>query len=77
MALETDPKVLIAFVEAAALAQGVDLGILLPEFAYVESLASTASTVTSTVNQQPETCTPSGTTAEVDALILAAVKNLK
>ncbi|KAL8287086.1 hypothetical protein RQP46_004092 [Phenoliferia psychrophenolica] len=77
LALDTDPKVLIAFVEAAALAQGVDLGILLPEFAYVLSLESTASTVTTSVNLQPETCTPSGTTAKVQALILAAVKNLK
>ncbi|KAM0750211.1 hypothetical protein T439DRAFT_247618 [Meredithblackwellia eburnea MCA 4105] len=77
LALNTDPKVLIEFVEAAAAAQGVDLGILLPEFAYVLGLASTASSVTATVNQNPETCTPTGTTVEVQNLILAAVANLK
>ncbi|KAI5474806.1 pre-rrna processing protein [Pseudohyphozyma bogoriensis] len=75
--LNTDPKALIQFVEAAATAQSVDLGILLPEFAYVLGLSSTASSVTSSVNQQPETCAPTGTTREVQALILAAIKNLK
>lgn len=79
-ALVTDPRVLIQFIEAAATAQGVDLGILLPEFAYVLSLpptALTASTIIASVNPNPETCAPTGTTARVDALILAAVKNLK
>ncbi|KAL8278093.1 hypothetical protein RQP46_009553 [Phenoliferia psychrophenolica] len=75
--LTTDPKFLISFLEAAATAQGVDLGILLPEFAYVLGLASTTSTVTTSVNTKKETCAPTGTSSEVAALILAAVKNLR
>lgn len=51
--------------------------VAVPEFAYVLGLDSTASSVTTSVNQQPETCAPTGTTAAVRALILAAVKNLK
>ncbi|KAL8279026.1 hypothetical protein RQP46_008484 [Phenoliferia psychrophenolica] len=77
LALNTDPKVLIQFIEAAATDQGVDLGGLLPEFAYVLGLASTESTITTQVNQEPETCTPTGSTARDQALILAALKNLK
>ncbi|GAA5951249.1 hypothetical protein JCM3765_002422 [Sporobolomyces pararoseus] len=75
--LDTDPKNLIRFLEAVASANGVDLGILLPEFAYVLGLDSTASSVTTSVNTQPETCAPTGTTRTVQGLILAAVKNLK
>ncbi|GAA6063179.1 hypothetical protein JCM10212_003114 [Sporobolomyces blumeae] len=75
--LDTDPKNLIRFLEAVASANGVDLGILLPEFAYVLGLDSTASSVTTSVNTQPETCAPTGTTKAVQGLILAAVKNLK
>lgn len=48
-----------------------------PEFAYVLGLDSTASSIVTTVNPQPESCAPTGTTAAVKALILAAVKNLK
>ena len=48
-----------------------------PEFAYVLGLDSTASSVTTSVNTQPETCAPTGTTRTVQGLILAAVKNLK
>lgn len=75
--LTTDPKFLIQFIEAAATAQGVDLGILLPVFAFVLSEPSTNSTVTSMINPDRETCTPTGTTASVDASILAAVANLR
>ncbi|BGP22157.1 pre-rRNA processing protein [Rhodotorula toruloides] len=75
--LNADPKALIRFLEAVAAANGVDLGILIPEFNYVLGLASTASSVTTTVNTQPETCAPTGTTKLVQGLILAAVKNLK
>ncbi|GAA5937070.1 uncharacterized protein JCM15063_000146 [Sporobolomyces koalae] len=75
--LDTDPKNLIRFLEAVASANGVDLGILLPEFAYVLGLQSTESSVTTSVNTQPETCAPTGTTRLVQGLILAAVKNLK
>ncbi|BGP00846.1 hypothetical protein RTBOTA2_002159 [Rhodotorula toruloides] len=75
--LNTDPKALIRFLEAVAAANGVDLGILIPEFDYVLGLDSTASSVTTTVNTQPETCAPTGTTKLVQGLILAAVKNLK
>lgn len=53
------------------------MGILLPEFAYVLGLSSTASSIVTSVNPNPETCTPTGTTARVDASILAAVKNLR
>ncbi|GAA5969858.1 hypothetical protein JCM21900_004182 [Sporobolomyces salmonicolor] len=75
--LDTDPKNLINFLEAVANANGVNLGILLPEFAYVLGLSSTSSSVTTSVNTQPETCAPTGTTKAVQALILAAVKNLR
>lgn len=50
---------------------------IVPEFDYVLGLDSTASSVTTTVNTQPETCAPTGTTKLVQGLILAAVKNLK
>ncbi|KAL8277420.1 hypothetical protein RQP46_010142 [Phenoliferia psychrophenolica] len=59
-ALNVDPKVLIRFVEEATTAQGVDLGVLLPEFAYVLGLSSTASSVTTSVNTGTETCAPTG-----------------
>lgn len=49
----------------------------MPEFAYVLGLDSTASSVTTSVNTQPESCAPTGTTRTVQGLILAAVKNLK
>ncbi|GAA5914535.1 uncharacterized protein JCM6883_003197 [Sporobolomyces salmoneus] len=75
--LDTNPKNLIRFLEAVASANGVDLGILLPEFAYVLGLDSTESSVTTSVNTQPETCAPTGTTRTVQGLILAAVKNLR
>lgn len=68
---------MISFIEAAAKAQGVDLGILLPQFAYVLAQPSTNTSVTSRVNPDQETCNPTGTTALVDGLILAAVKNLR
>lgn len=48
-----------------------------PEFAYVLGLQSTDSDVTTSVNTQPETCAPTGTTRTVQGLILAAVKNLR
>ncbi|GAA6027071.1 hypothetical protein JCM8097_006088 [Rhodosporidiobolus ruineniae] len=76
-ALNTDPKDLIRFLEAVAAANGVDLGILVDEFNYVLGLDSTASSVTTSVNPNPESCAPTGTTREVQSLILAAVKNLK
>lgn len=49
----------------------------MPEFAYVLGLSSTASAISTSVNPDPETCTPTGTTKSVDALILGAVKNLR
>lgn len=49
----------------------------MPQFAYVLSLASTESLVTSSVNLDKETCAPTGTTKAVQGLILAAVANLK
>ena len=48
-----------------------------PQFAYVLGLQSTESSITTSVNTQPETCAPTGTTNAVRALILAAVKNLR
>ncbi|GAA5897781.1 hypothetical protein JCM8208_000260 [Rhodotorula glutinis] len=75
--LTDDPKFLINFLIAVAQANGVDLGILLPEFQYVLSLPSTDTAVTSEVNPDRETCAPTGTTKEVQNIILAAVKNLK
>ncbi|GJN94719.1 hypothetical protein Rhopal_007810-T1 [Rhodotorula paludigena] len=75
--LDTDPKNLIRFLEAVATANGVDLGILLPEFDYVLSLDSTETDVTTRVNTQPETCAPTGTTRSVQNSILAAVANLR
>lgn len=75
--LTDDPKFLINFLIAVAKANGVDLGILLPEFEYVLSEVSTATSVTSKVNTGKETCTPTGTTKLVQNIILAAVKNLK
>ncbi|SCV70806.1 BQ2448_3568 [Microbotryum intermedium] len=75
--LNTDVKSLIRFVEAAAAANGVNLGPLLPQFAYVLGLSDTSTSVTSSVNPNPESCAPTGTTKAVQALILAAVANLK
>lgn len=49
----------------------------MPEFQYVLSLPSTDTAVTSEVNPDRETCAPTGTTKEVQNIILAAVKNLK
>jgi hypothetical protein len=48
-----------------------------PQFTYVLGLASTTSSIVTSVNPDPETCNPTGTTAAVDALILRAVANLK
>ncbi|BGP44010.1 hypothetical protein JCM10449v2_008067 [Rhodotorula kratochvilovae] len=75
--LTDDPKFLINFLIAVAQANGVDLGILLPEFQYVLGLDSTDTPVTSKVNTGRETCVPTGTTKEVQNIILAAVKNLQ
>ncbi|GAA6057282.1 hypothetical protein JCM3770_004534 [Rhodotorula araucariae] len=75
--LTDDPKFLINFLIAVAQENGVDLGILLPEFQYVLGLASTDTPVTSKVNTGRETCAPTGTTKEVQNIILAAVKNLQ
>lgn len=49
----------------------------MPEFAYVLGQPATASSITSSVNPNKETCSPTGTTALVDGLILGAVKNLR
>lgn len=46
-------------------------------FTTLLSGGSTETSVTSKVNLAPETCTPTGSTAAVDKIILAAVKNLK
>jgi hypothetical protein len=48
-----------------------------PPFGYVLGLASTASDVTSSVNKGTETCAPTGTTKRAQALIIAAVQNLR
>lgn len=76
LTLNADPKALAAFLVSAAAAQGVNLGILIPQFAFLSTEASTISTVVSSVNPNPETCKPSGTTSLVDSLILASVKGL-
>lgn len=47
-----------------------------PQFAYLLSETSTASSVTTSVNQAAESCTPTGTTALVESLIIAAVQGL-
>lgn len=49
----------------------------MPEFQYVLGLESTETAVTSRVNTGRETCTPTGTTKQVQDIILAAVANLK
>lgn len=46
-------------------------------FDQILALDNTDTTVTSTVNMQPETCAPSGTTQLVQNTILAAVRNLR
>lgn len=46
-------------------------------FEYVLSLTSTKSSIQSSVNLVPETCAPTGSTALVQGIILAAVKNLQ
>lgn len=70
---------LIQFLLDAAAANGVDFGsnFLLPYLQYVLGLSSTASQVTTSVNTAGESCAPTGTTARAQALILAAVQNLK
>ncbi|SGY79107.1 BQ5605_C008g05044 [Microbotryum silenes-dioicae] len=75
--LNTDVKFLIRFIEAAAAANNVNLGPLLPQFAYVLGLSDTSTSVTASVNPNPESCAPTGTTKAVQGLILAAVANLK
>ena len=49
----------------------------MPVFDFVLKQPSTVSSVTATVNQDKETCAPTGTTNTVDNLILAAVANLR
>jgi hypothetical protein len=48
-----------------------------PQFNYVLYQPDSPTSITTTVNPNSETCSPTGTTSLVRNLILAAVKNLK
>ncbi|KEI38050.1 uncharacterized protein L969DRAFT_18838 [Mixia osmundae IAM 14324] len=70
-----DPKTIIMLLIAQAAKNNVDLGPLVDQFNYVLGLASTASQVTTEVDQAASTCV-SGAQFDVFGAILASLKNL-
>ncbi|KAL8280236.1 hypothetical protein RQP46_007350 [Phenoliferia psychrophenolica] len=79
LTLNSDLAPLVRFVEEAAVAQGVDLGDLrmVPVLAYLFTISDYTSSLIASVNPNPETCVPSGSTKKVQALVMASLANLR